>query len=76
MKSFNFMDSRMTGCGRGDDAASRRLQVRLPLRAEVGENGEHAAVILRRGGQAKLREDTRDVLLDGAVGDDELLGDP
>src|SRR5215217_2705756 len=70
------MESRMTGCGHRHDAASRRLQVRLPLRAQVGENGEHAAVILGRGGQAKLREDARHVLLDGAVGDDELLGDP
>ena len=76
MKSLNFMDGRMTGHRHGEDAASRRLQVRLPLRVQVGENGEHAAVILRRGGEAKLREDARHVLLDRALGDDELLGDP
>jgi hypothetical protein len=40
----------MTGYGLGDDEASWRLQVWLPLRAEIGENGEDAAVILRGGG--------------------------
>jgi hypothetical protein len=49
MKSLNFMGSRMTRTRSHDDAASWRLQVRLPLRPKVGENGQNAAVILGRG---------------------------
>ena len=74
MKSLNFMGSRMTCPRSPDDAASWRLQVRLPLRAQVGENGQDAAVILGRSRQSQLREDARLVLLDGALVDHELLG--
>ena len=42
--------------------------------AQVGEHGEHAAVIVVAGGQVELGEDVRDVLLDGAGGDDERRG--
>jgi hypothetical protein len=49
MKSLNVMGSRMTRTRSHDDAASWRLQVRLPLRPKVGENGQNAAVILGGG---------------------------
>ena len=39
------------------------------------QDREHAAVVLVGGGQAELREDVADVLLDGLVADDELPGD-
>ena len=42
---------------------------------EPGEHGEHATVVVVRGWQVELGEDRRDVLLDGAVGDDERAGD-
>jgi hypothetical protein len=57
--------------GDGHVAASLRH-----LLMQVSEHREHAAVILGRGGQAQLPEDARHVFLDGAVGDDEALGDP
>ena len=43
--------------------------------AEPGEDGQHAAVLGVRGRQPEPPEDGRDVLLDGAVGHDERLGD-
>src|SRR6188472_1107623 len=75
MKSLNLMGSRMTGAKPADDAASWRLQVWLPLRAQVGENGQHAAVVLSRSGQSELGEDAGDVLLHGPLRHDELLRD-
>ena len=38
---------------------------------EVGEDGEHAAVVVIGGGQAELAEDAVDVLADGLVGDEQ-----
>src|SRR5215213_10827873 len=43
--------------------------------AEVGEDGQDPPVVAGRRGEAELGEDARDVLLDGAVGDDQALGD-
>src|SRR3954470_6546136 len=38
---------------------------------QIGEDREHAAVILAGRGKAQLREDAADVLLDSAFGDHE-----
>ena len=43
--------------------------------AQVGEHREHAAVVVWVGGSPSFPKMRRDVLLDGALGDDELLGD-
>jgi len=49
---------------------------RNPLSSlQVGEDGEHPAVIGVRRLQAELAEDVADVLFDGALGDDEAVGD-
>jgi hypothetical protein len=45
------------------------------LGAEIREHREDAVVILGGGREAQLPEDARHVLLDGAFGDDEPLGD-
>ena len=42
---------------------------------QPGEHGQHAAVVVLGGRQAELHEDVRDVLLDRALGDHQLLGD-
>src|SRR5215207_5963207 len=52
-------------------ASSRRRA----LGAQEGEHGEHAAVVVAASAQAELLEDARDVLLHGALGDHEPLGD-
>jgi len=44
--------------------------------AEVGQHGEHSAVAALLDVEAELREHVGDVLLDGAVGDDQPVGDP
>src|SRR5271163_924247 len=46
-----------------------------PRDAQVGEDGEHTAVIVVAGGEIELGEDVGDVLLDRAGRDDEALGD-
>src|SRR6188472_1073854 len=45
------------------------------LGAQEREDREHPAVVVGRGRQAELREDARHVLLHGAKGDEEALGD-
>ena len=45
------------------------------LRTEEHEDGPHAAMVLGRRGKVELREDTRDVPLDGTLSDHEYLGD-
>src|ERR687898_2055931 len=42
---------------------------------EETQNGEHPPVVLAARGKAELAEDRGDVLLDGALGDHQLLGD-
>ena len=54
-------------CGRTGDADS--------LRAEKAQDREHAPVVLGGSGKSQLDEDARDVLLDGAGRDEELLPD-
>jgi hypothetical protein len=44
-------------------------------RLEILENGQHAPVGICGRRQVELSENARHVLLDGAVGDHELLGD-
>ena len=46
---------------------------RLVRGTQVGENGEHPAVIAGVGADAELSEDRVDVLFDRAAGDDEPL---
>jgi uncharacterized iron-regulated membrane protein len=46
---------------------------RLLRGTQVGENGEHPAVIAGVGADAELSEDRVDVLFDRAAGDDEPL---
>ena len=62
MKSLNFMRRRMTRSASADDAASRRLQVRLPLRlgAQVREDGEHAPMVFRGRRELQLGKDAGD----------------
>src|SRR3954447_761000 len=48
---------------------------RSSLALQIGQNGEHAAVILGRRRQTEFREDARHVLLDRAEGDHEPLRD-
>jgi hypothetical protein len=43
--------------------------------SQVGQDGEHPAVVGVGLGEAELVEDALDVLLDGAPGDEERLGD-
>ena len=45
-------------------------------RTEVGQDREHATVVVLRVGQLELPEDVADVLLGRALGDAEQLGDP
>ena len=47
----------------------------LDQRSEVREHGEHATVVVRGRRQPELREDARDVLLDGAERDEQALRD-
>src|SRR5918997_1753112 len=46
-----------------------------PSALQVGKDGEHPAVVRVGLGEAELAEDALDVLLDGAVGDEEGAGD-
>jgi hypothetical protein len=43
--------------------------------AQVGEYGEHAAVVVPRWRQSKLGEEAGDMLLDVTDGEEELFGD-
>ena len=45
------------------------------LRVQVGDDGEHAAVVVGGWRQAQGAEDVLDVLLDRVLGDEEPLGD-
>ena len=53
----------------------RRAVIGVDPVLEVAQHGQHAPVRLVGGRQAELEEDVRHVLLDGALGDDERLGD-
>src|SRR3954454_15629586 len=44
-------------------------------RPQIRQDGEHAAVVLDGGREVQFREDRGDVLLHGALGDDQGLGD-
>ena len=62
---------RARGAGRAADPGPRAA-ARRALGLQVGQHRQHAAVVLGRRRQVELGEDARDVLLDGALGDDEL----
>ena len=66
-----------TSCARGASRFAQPAQTAsaVQLLAQVGEHGEHAAVVPGVGREAELREDARHVLLDRALGDDEPLAD-
>ena len=57
-------------------APARTAGAAAGSRTEVRQDGEHAAVVVLRVGQLELPEDVADVLLGGAFGDAEELGDP
>jgi len=65
---------RQARIGRPENAQNLWTRV-LAAVAQVPQHCQHPPVILGDGVQAQFREDAADVLLDGAVGDDELLGD-
>src|SRR5439155_10369370 len=53
----------------------RPPQSPILVAAEVGQHGEHPAVILRRRLQLELAEDDPDVALDGSFGEPEPIAD-
>src|SRR4051812_27427646 len=67
---------RLSAAARRAHGASRRLRVwPAVLLLQIREHCEHAPVVGRVGGQAKLPEDVRHVLLDGSLGDEEACAD-
>jgi hypothetical protein len=45
------------------------------LRVEVGDDGEHSSVVVWGLRKVQRAEDVPDVLLDGVLGDEQLVGD-
>src|SRR3954451_6484628 len=67
--------SRLPACG-GSGMRTPKGAFAAPSGAQERQDGQHAAVGVAGVGQAELREDARDVLLDAALADPEAIGDP